>query len=132
MSYFFKDFEDVAARVEVDDALSEFASAQNFGGQFFRDDNSLSGAHLFAPANECFPRIYSHLAREENFDLASAVLAPAIEARRENSRIVDYKAIAFMHIGRKVAKHAIFPGAGGAVDHQHTGGVAFGQRLLRD
>ena len=60
------------------------------------------------------------------------MLAPAIQPGGKNARVIEHKAIVLMDIGRKIAKHAVFPFPGRPIDHQHPRAVAIGKRLLRN
>ncbi len=132
MSHSFKHFKQIAVRMQPDDPLAKFAPPQNFRRQVFRDQNPLARAHFLARPNQRFPSVCSNLPRQKDLNAAGSLFPPAIQSRRKNPRVVQHKAIVLMHIGRKVPKHAIFPGAGGAVDHQHPSPVAFGKWLLRN
>ena len=56
----------------------------------------------------------------------------AEQARGKNARIVEDEAVARAEVGRQIAKDAVFPTPLVAVDDQHAGSGAIGQRLLGD
>ncbi len=132
MSYSLQHFEQIALRMKAHDALAEVAAAQDFGGKIAGDDDAFSGAHFLAGADQGFPCICRYLAGKKNFDAAGAMLAAAKEPGGEHARIVQHQAVVGMHIGGKIAKHAILPGAFRAVDHQHARAIAIWEGLLRD
>ena len=54
------------------------------------------------------------------------------QARRKHARIVQHQAVARAQKRGQVAKLAVFPGPAAAIDHQHAGSGAVGERRLRD
>ncbi len=132
MSHSLKHFEQIAMRMELNHPLSKLTASENLGRKIRRNENPLPSAHFLARPNQRFPSICSNLARKKNLNATRAMLAPPIKPRRKNTRIVQHQAIALLNIGRKIAEHAILPGAGRAIDYQHSRAVAFGKRLLRN
>ena len=107
--------------MEAHGALAEFGAGQDFGGEIIGNHDAFAGAHLAARMNQSFPgeSVGGDRLGEENFDLSGAVLAAAVEAGRQNAGIVQHQAVAGLQVGREIAERAVFPLAGGAIDHQH-------------
>ena len=97
--------------------------------------NALAGAHLAAGVNQRFPgeSVGRDGLGQEDFDFSSrAMLAAAVEAGRQNAGIVEDEAVVGFEVGREIAEDAVFPLAGGAIDHEHPRRGAVGQRFLGD
>jgi hypothetical protein len=60
------------------------------------------------------------------------VLAAAIEARGEDSGIVEDEAVLEFKVRREIVEEAIFPLSAGAIDHEHPRPGAVGERFLGD
>lgn len=128
-----ENFEKVAVGMEADEALAEISAAENFGGEIVGDNNALACAHFSAGANESLPGEVTGGSREEDFHpSAGAVLAMAVEAGREDFRVVEDDAIAGMNVAGEIAKVAIGPSACGAIDDEQPRTGSVGERLLSD
>jgi hypothetical protein len=58
--------------------------------------------------------------------------AASKQACRQHPRVVHDQPVASLQIFRQVAKVAVFPAAGRAVEHQHAAAIAAVEGLLRD
>jgi N6-L-threonylcarbamoyladenine synthase len=132
MSNSFKYFKQVAPRMEPHHPFAKLASPENLGRQLLGDQNPLASAHFLASPNQRFPSVLSNLPREKDLHPPSSMFSPSIQPRGKNPRVIEHKAIVFMDIGRKIAKHAILPFPRRPIDHQHPRPVAFGKWLLRN
>jgi N6-L-threonylcarbamoyladenine synthase len=126
MANAFEHFKQIPLRVQLNGPLSEVAAPQNFHAEFLGDHNLLASMNFLSRPNQRFPSIACNLPGQENLDPPIATQKPG----REHPRVVKYKAIAALRIGREIAKQSILKRALRAIDHQHARTVAFGKRLL--
>jgi len=120
--------------MKADRALAEFSSVEDFSSEIVGDENALSRAHLASGVNQSFPGepIRRDWLGQKDFDLSGAMLAAAVKAGRQDAGIVEDEAVVGCEVGREVAKGAVFPLAGGAVDYEHPRAGAIGEGFLGD
>jgi len=120
--------------MQPDSALSEFGAAQNLGRQIVGDDDALARAHLAAGVNQRFPgkSVGGDRLGQKDFDFSRGMLAMTVEAGWQDAGIVEDQAVLGCEERREIAEGAIFPLAGGAVDHEHPRPGAVGEGFLGD
>ena len=118
--------EQIANGVEANGALTKLGTVQDFGGEVVGDHDAFTGGQLAAGTDESLPgkTVGGNRFGEEDLDAAGCILvmalAMSVESRGENAGVVEDEAVAGMKEGRKIAEHAIFPLAGGAVHYKHA------------
>ena len=68
---------------------------RDFGTELFRKANGLSDLRLLARAHQGFPRVLVDAAQQEHLDMSARRLAPTMQARWKNARVVEDQSVAW-------------------------------------
>jgi hypothetical protein len=124
------------SRLKAEVALAELSARQDLGLEFIliAEEEAFADSNFATGTNQTLPivGISCELTSEKDFDAAASGFAASEESRWKDAGIVEDDEIAGLQKVREFPEQAIGMSAAGALQVQHAGAVAGGERFLRD
>ena len=119
---------EIAVIVEFDQTSAEFRLIQHFAVTVLCEFDLYAGQRLTARVHEDFPCIIALRREEQHLHLAAGILLLAIEARRNDFRVIEDENIAFADLVQDITEMVMLPLPRLLINHHQAAGVT---RLCR-